>query len=305
MLCKGRRQSIVLLGALVLLGATTATAAEWQPAKGPLMTRWAKDVKADKSHPEYPRPQMRRERWQNLNGLWQLAFAKKDEATPIGKDLSERILVPFPVESALSGVMKHAERLWYRRLFTVPKEWKDQRVLLHFGAVDWEATVWVNGKEIGSHRGGYDAFTFDITDALKKDGEQELIVGVWDPTDAGTQPRGKQVRKPGGIFYTPTTGIWQTVWLEPVPKAHIDRLKIVPDLDRKQVHVTIVDSGPAVGDRISVRVLDGKEVVASARGVVAEVSDSQNRRSETVVAGIAVPLRSPRRSRSGKQGGTR
>ena len=160
---------------------------------------------------------MRRDAWLNLNGVWQLAVAKENEEPPIGKDLAERILVPFPVESALSGVMKHADRLWYRRTFAVPKDWAGQRVLLHFGAVDWQATVWVNGKKLGEHQGGYDAFTLDITDAVDpQKAEQELIVGVWDPTDAGTQPHGKQVVKPGGIFYTPTTGIWQTVWLEPV-----------------------------------------------------------------------------------------
>ena len=95
-------------------------------------------------------------------------------------------------------------------------------MLLHFGAVDLEATVWVNGKEIGQHRGGYDGFSFDITDALYPFDPNEMVVAVWDPTDAGTQPRGKQVRKPGGIWYTPTSGIWQTVWLEPVSAAHID-----------------------------------------------------------------------------------
>src|SRR5438105_2193523 len=157
---------------LLLLAVTgclsgAAHAADWKPADGPLMTRWAKDVTPDKVHPEYPRPQMVREDWLNLNGLWQLAFATEGEAAPAGKDLPERILVPFPVESALSGVMKRAERLWYRLTFTVPEKWGRQRVLLHFGAVDWEATVWVNGKEIGKHQGGYDAFSFDITDALR------------------------------------------------------------------------------------------------------------------------------------------
>ena len=202
----------------------TAAAADWKPADGPLQTRWTKDVKADNALPEYPRPQMRRDAWLNLNGVWQLAFAKEGEAPPAGKELAERILVPFPVESALSGVMKHADRLWYRRTFSIPKDWAGKRVLLHFGAVDWEATVWVNGKQLGEHEGGYDAFTLDITDAVDpQKAEQELIVGVWDPTDAGTQPRGKQVIKPGGIFYTPTTGIWQTVWLEPVAEDSIDR----------------------------------------------------------------------------------
>src|SRR6266446_6095814 len=154
--------------------------ADWKPAAGPLMTRWAKDVSPEKVHPEYPRPQLVRKEWQNLNGLWQFSFGKEGEEPPLGNSLSGEILVPFPVESALSGVMKHDDRLWYRRMFTVPKGWAGQRVLLHFGAVDWEATVWVNGKKLGDHRGGYDPFSFDVTDALNKDGEQELIVGVWD-----------------------------------------------------------------------------------------------------------------------------
>jgi hypothetical protein len=226
-----------LAATIVLLSPVGA--ADWKPADGPLMTRWAKDVTPDKVHPDYPRPQLVREEWLNLNGLWQLAFAREGEAAPAGKELPERILVPFPVESALSGVMKRAERLWYRRTFKVPEKWAGKRVLLHFGAVDWEAKVWVNGKELGTHRGGYDPFSFDVTDALKKDGEQELVVGVYDPADGGTQPRGKQVRKPGGIYYTPTTGIWQTVWLEPVPEASIESLKIVPDIDRSSVHVTV------------------------------------------------------------------
>ncbi len=269
MIMRWRRQCVWAYCALALLGGTTS-AADWQPAKGRLMTRWAKDVKPDKPHPEYPRPQMVRKDWQNLNGIWQLAFAKKEDAVPAGKDLSERILVPFPVESALSGVMKHADRLWYRRLFTIPKDWGSQRVLLHFGAVDWEAKVWVNGKDIGDHRGGYDAFTFDITEALKKDGAQELIVGVWDPTDASTQPHGKQVNKPGGIMYTPTTGIWQTVWLEPAPKAHIERLHIVPDVDRKQVRVTVQATGDRRRSRKGSGVGDGKAIAASVRGAVGE-----------------------------------
>ena len=148
----GGNGSVTTLALIAVAWTAPLSAVEWQPAKGPLATRWAKDVKADKPHPEYPRPQMRRQRWQNLNGVWQLAFAKVDDTVPTGKDLPERILVPFPIESALSGVMKRAERLWYRRTFTVPKDWAGQRVLLHFGAVDWEAKVWVNGKSVGNHR---------------------------------------------------------------------------------------------------------------------------------------------------------
>jgi hypothetical protein len=220
-----------------------SSAADWAPAKGPLATRWAKDVDPAKVHPEYPRPQLVRKDWLNLNGIWQLAFA--GEAAPVGKELPERILVPFPVESALSGVMKRADRLWYRRTFTVPSGWAGRNVLLHFGAVDWEATVYVNGQNLGTHRGGYDPFSFDITPALKPSGEQELIVGVWDPSDAGTQPRGKQVKKPNGIWYTPTTGIWQTVWLEPVAKAYIESLHIVPDVDANQVSIQVSVKGAA------------------------------------------------------------
>ncbi len=214
--------------------------AKWKPADGPLMTRWAKDVSPSNAHPEYPRPQMVRKDWLNLNGLWEYAITAKDEEQP--KKFDGRILVPYPVESALSGVMKpvgEKKRLWYRRTFKVPGKWKGQRVLLHFGAVDWDTTVWVNGKEAGKHRGGYDAFTFDITDALKKSGSQEIVLSVWDPTNAGNQPRGKQVKKPGGIMYTAVTGIWQTVWLEPVPQTYIAALKIVPDVDNSTVQITV------------------------------------------------------------------
>jgi len=227
------------LALALLIPLASARAADWQPAKGPLMTKWAKDVTPDKVHPEYPRPQMVRKEWQNLNGLWEFAAAKKDEEPPLGKKLDGRILVPFPVESALSGVMQPAQRVWYRRTFDLKKEWAGQRQLLHFGAVNWEATVWVNGRKLDTHRGGYDAFTLDITDALKKDGPQEIVVGVWNPIDGGTQPRGKQVKKPGGIFYTASTGIWQTVWLEPVPKAYIESLKIVPDVQERKVRVAV------------------------------------------------------------------
>jgi hypothetical protein len=236
-----------------------ARAADWQPAKGPLMTRWAKDVNPDKVHPEYPRPQMVRKEWMNLNGLWEFALAKKDEEAPLGKKLAQQILVPFPVESALSGVMKTAEpsgdglRAWYRRTFEVKKEWAGKRLLLHFGAVNWEATVWVNGKKLDTHRGGYDGFSFDITDALKKDGSQEVVVGVWNPIDSGTQPRGKQVRKPGGIFYTASTGIWQTVWLEPVPDTHIVSVRFTPDIERGEVEALVAVAGKAARVMIAVK----------------------------------------------------
>jgi hypothetical protein len=165
--------------------------------------------------------------------------------------------VPFPVESALSGVMKQVgpdNRLWYRRTFTRPAAHPDGQLLLHFGAVDWDTTVWVNGKEVGRHRGGYDPFTFDVTDALKPSGEQELVVSVGDPSDAGTQPRGKQVQRPRGIWYTPTTGIWQTVWLEPVPYWGVKAVRFTPDVDKGEVEVTVEihDPHPSVWATVTV-----------------------------------------------------
>ena len=246
------RKSGILAG-LVVAGCiglvSWASAAEaWKPAEGPLKTRWTKDVSPANALPEYPRPQMVRKEWQNLNGLWQFAAAEAGEEPPVGKDLTEQILVPYPIESALSGIMRHESRSWYRRTFEVPAEWKGRHVLLHFDAIDWEATVYLNGKKLATHRGGYDAFGFDITGFLTPDGPQELIVGVFDPTDAkdakgdpeaGNQPRGKQVLKPGGIMYTPTSGIWQTVWMEPVKPAFIEGLHIVPDVDGGKVQITV------------------------------------------------------------------
>ena len=218
----------------LVLCSSCAAQGGYKPADGPLLTRWAKDVSAENALPEYPRPQMVRAEWLNLNGLWDYAIKPKDQAALAREEFDGQILVPYPVESALSGVMKPVgpdNRLWYRRTFEIPKKWKDKRVLLHFGAVDWDATVWVNSYRLGSHRGGYDPFSFDITDALTGSGRQEIVLMVWDPTNTGTQPRGKQVLKPGGIWYTAVTGIWQTVWLEPVPGAGIMRFQLTPDID--------------------------------------------------------------------------
>lgn len=258
--------------ALTLCLLAQARAQEWKPAEGPLMTRWAKDVSPDNVLPEYPRPQMVRKEWRNLNGLWDYAIRPKGEGKP-GK-WDGKILVPFAAESALSGVMKPVgpdNRLWYRRTFRIPEKWKGQRVLLNFGAVDWETTVWINGKKAGSHRGGFDPFSFDLTDSLAKTGEQEIVVSVWDPTDAGTQPRGKQVAKPGGIFYTAVTGIWQTVWMEPVSEAHVQSLKIVPDLDASTIHLTAKLTTHEPGDVVRVSIVDGDQEVFSGWGTPAPV----------------------------------
>jgi hypothetical protein len=187
------------LFALILLSLTLSAAAQWQAKKAPLMTRWAKDVSPDRAHPEYPRPQMKREKWQNLNGLWDYAIVGKDDAKPA--QWAGKVLVPFPVESALSGVMQRVnqnQRLWYRRTFEVPADWNNQRILLHFGAVDWDSTVWVNGKEIGRHVGGYDPFSYDITDAIKRNEPNEIVLSIWDPTtDSYRQlPAHRQTTRP-------------------------------------------------------------------------------------------------------------
>ncbi|HNS72412.1 MAG TPA: glycoside hydrolase family 2 TIM barrel-domain containing protein [bacterium] len=256
----------------------SAKAGEWQKAVPPLATRWFAEAGPEKARPEYPNPAMARESWMNLNGLWRYAIRPRGEqilaqalpgSGPAPMGWEGEILVPWPVESALSGVQRPVspeQRLWYRRTFTVPAGWRKERVLLHFEAVDWQTQVWVNGIEVGYHEGGYDPFTFDITAALKYAGEEVITVAVWDPTDTGTQPRGKQVLKPGGIFYTACTGIWGTVWIEPVPATRIEELRIVPDAAAGAVTVTCRIAGAGSHERLAVTALEEARVVASGSG---------------------------------------
>ncbi len=220
---------LCVLAALPVLTPMTSA----QDAPNPLTTRWTGLVSPTSPHPEYPRPTLVRADWLSLNGPWEWEPAPEGMDTPDCNTFSGTILVPFAVESALSGIGRHEERFWCRRAFDLPESWRGQRVLLHFGAVDWEARVWVNGKFVGEHRGGYDPFSFDITDFLVDGAKQAVMVRVADPTDASTQPRGKQVREPHGIWYTPTTGIWQTVWLETVARTTIEAVKVVTELDAK------------------------------------------------------------------------
>jgi beta-galactosidase/beta-glucuronidase len=205
------------------------------------MTKWAEAIDPAAPLPEYPRPQMVRADWQNLNGLWDYAITAKDASRP--DVFSDEILVPFAVETALSGVKRPLlpdQSFWYRRFFTIPEGWSGKRILLHFEAVDWQCICSVNGKEMGEHTGGYVPFHFDITDALQP-GENELVVSGWDPSDTHWQQRGKQVLEPRIIYYTATSGIWQTVWLEPVsPKNHIERLSLVPDIDAESLEVQVL-----------------------------------------------------------------
>ncbi len=264
-----RNQNRIVTAALLLAGmffCASLGAAEWQPATGPLKTRWAKDVRPDKPLPEYPRPQLVRGDWQNLNGIWDFAITPKDAQQP---GFPEKILVPFPVESALSGVMKMVsenDRMWYHRTFDIPHGWIGKRIMLNFGAVDFDTKVFVNGKEAGVHRGGYDGFGFDITDLLNPQGVNDLVVSAWDPTDAGTQPRGKQVRKPNGIWYTPTSGIWQTVWLEPVNATYVKSLEISPNIDDNSVTIRPVLPATMGGYSVDISIHDGLNRVSSASG---------------------------------------
>jgi hypothetical protein len=241
----GEVMRLAVLGCFGLIsssGGTGFAAEPWQMRESPLTTRWTAEVNPTNAHPEYPRPQLVRAAWLNLNGLWDYAINGASVRPPT--EFQGKILVPYPLESALSGVMERlgeTNTLWYRRHVTVPPAWRGQRVRLHFEAVDWLTRVWVNGRMVGSHRGGYDRFSFDITDQIDWESPNEISVAVTDPTE-GDQPRGKQSRKQEGIFYTPCSGIWQTVWLEPVSDVGVDQLKITPDVPGQAVRLWVATS---------------------------------------------------------------
>lgn len=253
--------------ALLTFAAVVGAQAQWKPVGEKIKTDWAGKIDPNNVLPEYPRPGMERSEWQNLNGEWEYAIRPKGQVEPAGFD--GKILVPFAVESSLSGVMKEVgekNELWYKRSFSVPSSWRGREVLLNFGAVDWMADVFVNDVLIGSHKGGYTPFSLNVTPYLNGKGEQKLVVRVWDPSDKGYQPRGKQVSNPEGIWYTPVTGIWQTVWLEPVAAAHVKSIKAIPDVDNGVLNVT-VSAEASAADVVEVRLMDKGNVIASAKGV--------------------------------------
>ena len=255
-----------ILSAMCLL-LSLGVNAQWKPAGDKIMTEWASQVDPNNVLSEYPRPIMERGEWKNLNGLWNYAIIEKGQPIPVAFD--GEILVPFAVESALSGVgkrMDDTKELVYQRSFDVPSAWKGKQVLLHFGAVDWKADVWVNDVKVGSHTGGYAPFSFDITAALNVK-NNKLVVKVWDPTDKGYQPHGKQVSNPHGIWYTPVTGIWQTVWIEPVTKKHIADLRILPDIDRNVLSVDAKVIGRCSDDMVEVNVYDGDKLLAVGKSI--------------------------------------
>ncbi|MDR2362394.1 MAG: beta-galactosidase [Prevotellaceae bacterium] len=262
----------ILLTTLLILSATSAWT-QWKPAGNKIKTTWADKIDPTNILPEYPRPAMERPQWSNLNGLWDYAILPAGAAEPLQFD--GKILVPFAVESSLSGVGKHPGKeneLWYKRTFTVPPAWKGKSVLLHFGAVDWKTDVFVNNIKVGAHKGGYTPFSFDITPYLTQ-GEQTLVVKVWDPTDESYQPRGKQVNKPEGIWYTPVSGIWQTVWLEPVPKKHITSVTPTPDIDAQRLSITVDVANTTHGDIIEIVLKDAGKTIATAKTAVGQQID--------------------------------
>jgi len=228
-----------------------------------MKTPWTDNVDKKCPLPEYPRPQLVRDKWLNLNGVWDYCITDKSVKRP--EYFDGEILVPFSIESPLSGVEKPLlpnNRLWYRKLVTIPSEWNGSRIILHFGAVDWQCKLYINKELVGSHSGGYCPFSFDITDYLT-DGYNEISLCVYDPTDKGWQQRGKQVLKPHGFWYTATSGIWQTVWMEPVDKTYITDIKLTPDIDEGLIHIktNLSDNNNAV---INARIIaDGKEIANS------------------------------------------
>ena len=267
--------SLSLFSLILSLILVNSASAQWKPAGDKIKTKWAEQIDPNNVLPEYPRPIMQRGDWANLNGLWNYAILPAGSPAPVS--YQGKILVPFCVESSLSGVQKNVGKdneLWYEREFTVPVAWKGKTVLLHFGAVDFKADVWVNDIKVGSHEGGYTPFSFDITPFLNNKGSQNLKVLVWDPTnDGGVQAVGKQHVKPDGIWYTPVTGIWQTVWMEGVNPVYIEDIKITPDLDKSLWNVSADVVGAKPSDIVSVVIKDKNGMVVSqAKSVTGEES---------------------------------
>lgn len=258
---------------IILLFSSMSLSAQWKPMGDKIKTAWAEKIDPNNVLPEYPRPIMERDKWQNLNGLWDYAILPMGQQEP--QTFDGKILVPFAVESSLSGVQKElgkGKELWYRRTFTIPSDWKSKNIILHFGAVDWKAEVYLNNIKIGTHTGGYTPFSFDVTPFLTS-GNQKLVVKVWDPTSDSSIPRGKQVTNPHGIWYTPVSGIWQTVWLEPVNNKHIVGVTPIADVDNNNLKVKVCTKNTESSDIVEVKLKDNNKVIASAKGVAGQTLD--------------------------------
>ncbi|CAN5121739.1 glycoside hydrolase family 2 [soil metagenome] len=275
-----RRALGALLSAAVAIGlvspavaANADTSNTWSDKSAPLATPWTADVSPTNALPDYPRPQLARPsvahpEWKSLNGLWQYAPTDGYSAPPIGKNLSGKILVPYPAESALSGVQKHSDYMFYRTTVAVPAGFTTggKHVRLNFGAVNYDATVYVNGVELARHTGAYESFSVDITSALRKTATQEIVVAVHSPVDSATIPVGKQRLDPSGIFYTASSGIWQSVWLEPVAATSLDSLTLTPNKDLKSFTVATSINGDATDAKLTVTAYAGGKKVASSSG---------------------------------------
>ncbi len=262
----------VICSLLVILCSAPAFSQQWKMADVPLKTMWADKVDINNVLPEYPRPQMVRDRWVNLNGVWDFKPYTAGDKMPLPKKLSDKILVPFAWESAVSGIRKQfdSRKAWYRRTFTVPADWRDDKIRLHFGAVDWEAIVYINGTAVGTHRGGYDAFSFDITDFVLRTGNNEIVVQVYDPGNDEGIAVGKQdnskFNDPQRYAYCPSSGIWQTVWIEPVPQVSISDFKLVPDVANEMLTVTVNPSSFQPKTKVEIVAYDNGSEIASAKG---------------------------------------
>ncbi|WP_159467602.1 glycoside hydrolase family 2 protein [Dyadobacter sp. 3J3] len=257
--------SLVVSAAMSFQIATAQQFGSWKMVEGKISTPWAQNVNAANPHPEYPRPQLIREKWVNLNGIWSYSIVPKVSSETRPATFQGNILVPFAVESALSGVGKTVGKdsvLWYNRKVNFALKSKNENVILHFGAVDWECDVFVNGQKAVAHKGGYDPFSIDITSFLVKGNSQDISVRVWDPSSDGPQPRGKQIKNPNSIWYTPVTGIWQTVWLETVPLTYIASTRNTPDIDKGSVVIKSTVKNAQPGDIIKITAFDGTNSVA-------------------------------------------
>ncbi|MEH0152942.1 sugar-binding domain-containing protein [Limibacter armeniacum] len=263
---------ISLLVLTLSVSGAVAQKSKWKMQESSLMTPWAAQLDPENVLGEYPRPIMERADWQNLNGIWEFQEAQLTDGVPSGKKLKEEILVPFPWESALSGIRRQLDSrsAWYKRTFTVPAGWKGKDVLLHFGAVDYEALVYINGSCVGQHKGGYDPFSFNITPYLNAKGNQEIIVKVKDPGNEEGIAYGKQnntrFADPQRFSYSPASGIWQTVWIEPVSTNHIADLKITTNIDRKTISVTALPESHTNQSKVELLVMDGEKIVATGTG---------------------------------------
>ncbi len=236
---------------------------QWKPIGDNIKTDWGENINPDNVLQEYPRPILVRKDWKNLNGLWDYTITGKGENKP--KNYDGEILVPFAIESSLSGVKKRISKeqeLWYHKNFQIPKKWKKKEIILHFGAVDWESELWINDKKVGIHKGGYDPFSFNITTYLKKGKNQKIELRVWDPTDEGFQPRGKQVKNPRGIWYTPVSGIWQTVWMEPLNSKHISKLYTTTNIDIPSVTIKTFTSYNSENDFLELTIRDSDKIIS-------------------------------------------